>query len=541
MPRKKAVVVDETRNIALALKELCEEKGLPRSVVVEAMGEALKKAYFKYSDDYPDTVIKVDVDLDTGNITMAKIKNVVAEIEDDVFETDPEEAYEETGIHYNVGDVVETPIDITNFRRAAAMQAKSVFKQKLREAEKQLVIDQYADKVGDVLAGVVDAVESKHCIVKIGGHTNAYLNKSKMLPNETLKMGSFVKVYVEEVDKSATGAPIIVSRTNPRFVTRLMEQEISEITEGLVEIKHVSRQPGSRSKVSVFSKDANIDPSGACIGPHGQRIARVLVQLGNEKIDVVNYNENPLLYVADALKPANVVGIQLLDEENKACRAIVNDDQYSLAIGKEAQNVNLAVRLTGWKIDIKSVSDAEARGYTYQLVEDLKFMEQAKKARPSVVSKPEVKDTTPIVEEKPVVEEEVQVQVEVKSVEEKVETPVVEEKPVEVKPIEKEEKVVVKPTRSKTPNMFSELEAALNASSTSTEEAKPTKKKWKKATEEEEEKVEYVKKATPSNVLPVYTEEELRALAEEEEAEEAGRYDDDIDYDEFDEYYDEEF
>ena len=536
MPRKKAVVVDETRNIALALKELCEEKGLPRSVVVEAMGEALKKAYFKYSDDYPDTVIKVDVDLDTGNITMAKIKNVVAEIEDDVFETDPEEAYEETGIHYNVGDVVETPIDITNFRRAAAMQAKSVFKQKLREAEKQLVIDQYADKVGDVLAGVVDAVESKHCIVKIGGHTNAYLNKSKMLPNETLKMGSFVKVYVEEVDKSATGAPIIVSRTNPRFVTRLMEQEISEITEGLVEIKHVSRQPGSRSKVSVFSKDANIDPSGACIGPHGQRIARVLVQLGNEKIDVVNYNENPLLYVADALKPANVVGIQLLDEENKACRAIVNDDQYSLAIGKEAQNVNLAVRLTGWKIDIKSVTDAEINGYEYQSVEELKFMEQARRQRGTI--KP-VEKVAPVVEEVQEVQEEVVSVVETTPV---VETVVekVEEKVVEVKPVVEEvQEVKVTPTKAKTPNMFSELEAALNASTTQ-EEAKPAKKKFTKKTDKEEvEETKVVKKtATPTNVLPIYTEEELIALQEEEE-EEYNKYDDEIDYDEFDDYYDE--
>ena len=471
---------------------------------------------------------------------MAKIKNVVAEIEDDVFETDPEEAYEETGIHYNVGDVVETPIDITNFRRAAAMQAKSVFKQKLREAEKQLVIDQYADKIGDILAGVVDAVESKHCIVKIGGHTNAYLNKNKMLPNEVLKMGAFVKVYVEEVDKAATGAPIIVSRTNPRFVTRLMEQEIAEISDGTVEIKHVSRQPGSRSKVSVFSKDPNIDPSGACIGPRGSRIERVLVQLGNEKIDVVNYNENPLLYVADALKPANVIGIQLLDEENKACRAIVNDDQYSLAIGKEAQNVNLAVRLTGWKIDIKSVSDAENNGYSYQLVEELKFIEQAKKSRP-VVNKPQA----------PVVEEEVNV-VETPSKPVIEETPVVEVKPVEevkveVKPApvietKEEEKIVVKPTKSKTPNMFSELEAALNASTTQ-EDAKPTRKKnWKKATEEEEEEKVETKKTAPTNVLPIYTEEELRELEEQEAYEEEYEYDDeDIDYDEFDKYYDEEF
>ena len=381
MPRKKVEVVDETRNIALALKELCEDKGLPTSVVIDAMSEALKKAYFKFSGDYPDTIIKVDIDLNNGSIKMAKIKNVVAEIEDDVFETDPEEAFEETGKVYLVGDVVETPIDISNFRRAAAMQAKSVFKQKLREAEKQLVVDQFSDKVGDVLSGVVDAVEARHCIVKLANHTNAYLSKNSMLPNETFKIGSMVKVYVEEVDKSATGAPVIVSRTNPRFITRLMEQDISDIAEGVVEIKGVSRQPGSRSKVAVYSKNPNVDPSGACIGPHGSRIARVLTQIGNERIDVVNYNENPLLFVADALKPAVVIGIQVLDEQAKACRAIVADDQYSLAIGKEAQNVNLAVRLTGWKIDIKSTTDAEVNGYEYQLVEDLKFMEQARKSR----------------------------------------------------------------------------------------------------------------------------------------------------------------
>ena len=358
-----------------------------------------------------------------------------------------------------------------------------------------------------------------------------------MLPNETFKIGSPIKVYVEEVDKAATGAPVIVSRTNPRFVTRLMEQDISDIAEGVVEIKGVSRQPGSRSKVAVYSKNPNVDPSGACIGPHGSRIARVLAQIGNERIDVVNYNENPLLYVADALKPAVVIGIQVLDEQGKACRAIVADDQYSLAIGKEAQNVNLAVRLTGWKIDIKSTTDAEENGYEYQLIEDLKFMEQARKSRSSVVAA-----SKPVVEEVPVVEEEI---------EEVEETPIVEETKVEeVKPVKvekvvetkvEEEVIKVKPTKSKTPNMFSELEAALNASS-SQEEKQPTKKKsYKKNVEkeDEEEKVE-VKKSTYTNVVPVYTEEELRAIQEAEEAEEASRYDDDdIDYDEFDEYYDE--
>ncbi len=535
MPRKKVEVVDETKNIALALKELCEEKGLPTSVVVDAMSEALKKAYFKFSEDYPDTIIKVDIDLNTGAIKMAKVKNVVEEITDDVFETDPEEAFEATGVEYKVGDVVETPIDISSFRRAAAMQAKSVFKQKLREAEKQLVVDQFSDKVGDVLSGVVDAVETRHCIVKIANHTNAYLSKSNMLPNENFKIGSPIKVYVEEVDKTATGAPIIVSRTNPRFITRLMEQDIAEISEGIVEIKGVARQPGSRSKVAVSSKDVNVDPSGACIGPHGSRIARVLSQIGSERIDVINYNDNPLLFVADALKPAVVVGVQMLDEQNKACRAIVNDDQYSLAIGKEAQNVNLAVRLTGWKIDIKSTSDAEINGYEYQLVEDLKFMDQAKKNRgvskPSPVVTPIVEEETPIIEiQEPTIE----------IVEEEKPT-IVAEPPVVA---EKEPTITVKPTKSKTPNVFSELEAALNASSTASEEKAPAKKKsYKKPVEkEEEEKVETVvkKPTTPTNVLPVYTEEELRAIQEAEEAEEANKYDDDIDYDEFEDYYDDE-
>ena len=538
MPRKKVqkVEVDEYGKIALALKELCEEKGLPTSVVIDAMSEALKKAYFKFSDDYPDTVIRVDMDLDTGIISMVKIKNVVEEITDDVFETDPEEAYEETGIHYNVGDVVETPIDISKFRRAAAMQAKSVFKQKLREAEKQLVVQQYSDKVGDVLVGEVTAVETKHCIVKIGGHTNAYLSKNNMMPNETFKIGDMIKVYVEEVDKSATGAPIIVSRTNPRFITRLMEQDIAEIAEGIVEIKGVSRQPGSRSKVAVYSKEPNIDPSGACIGPHGSRILRVLTQISNERIDVVNYNENPLLYVADALKPAVVVGVQMLDEQTKACRVIVADDQYSLAIGKEAQNVNLAVRLTGWKIDIKSVTDAEINGYEYQSVEELKFMEQARRQRGTI--KP-VEKVAPVVEEVQEVQEEVVSVVETTPV---VETVVekVEEKVVEVKPVVEEvQEVKVTPTKAKTPNMFSELEAALNASTTQ-EEAKPAKKKFTKKTDKEEvEETKVVKKtATPTNVLPIYTEEELIALQEEEE-EEYNKYDDEIDYDEFDDYYDE--
>jgi len=543
MPRTKKVeqVVDENKAIALAIRALCEEKNLPVDIVKEAVAESLRKAYFKYSKDYPDSVIQVNIDLDSGEISMAKVRNVVAEIQDDVFETDPEEIYEETGIKYNVGDVVKTPIDISAFRRDAAMQAKSVLKQKLREAEKQMVTDKYSDKVGDVLVGSVEAIETKHCIIKIAGHTNAYLSKSKMLPNETFKYGQQIKVYVEEVDKAATGAPVIVSRVHPKFVAKLMEQDIVEISSGLVEIKSVSRQPGVRTKVAVTTKDPDIDPSGACIGQRGSRISRVTTQISPEKIDVVNYSENPLLFVADALKPATVIGVAMLDEENKQCRAIVADDQYSTAIGKEAQNVNLAVRLTGWKIDIKSETEAKENGYEYQLVEDLKVIEQAKKARGVV--RPTVTPVAPKVEVETTQEVETTTPV-TKTVETYVkpaevitpETKTVEEvKPVEVKP---------KATKASTKNSFAELEAALNAGTTQEEPTKTYKKKSYKKTNSEEEEEEYkmdpAKKANPNNMLPVYTEEELKALAEEEEAEEANQYDDDIDYDEFDDYYDDE-
>lgn len=543
MPRTKKVV-DEKANeallIAQALKELAKEKGLSNAVVVEAMGEALKKAYFKYSGDYTDTKIKVTMDLDTGVIYMAKIKEVVAEIEDDVFQTDPEEAFEETGIHYNIGDIVETPIDISAFRRAAAMQAKSVFKQKLREAEKKVVVDNFANKVGSILTGTVEAVEAKHCIIKLQGSTNAYLNKAKMLPGESLELGRVVSVYVEEVDKQATGAPIIVSRTHPRFVTCLMERDIGEIHDGIVEIKGIARQPGSRSKVAVYSKDPSIDPSGACIGHGGSRLSQVTSQLANEKIDVINYSENPLIYIADALKPAVVRGVRYIDEENKAAQAIVDDSQFSLAIGKEAQNVNLAVRLTGWKIDIKPLSVAEENGIEYQSVEDLRFMENARRNVKTPVRPTVVAPSAPVVDEV----ESISI-VDEPSITIEPTAPVIDE----VKPVAtpKEEKPVVRPTRSKSTNVFSELEAALNASSSSSNEPTPAKKKTTKKVnkdDEFEDEVVDTKKATPaapsSNVLPVYTEEELRAIAEEEEAEEDNKYDDEIDYDEFDEYYDDE-
>ena len=506
------------KELLKAIQELSDSKGISKDIIIDAIKEALIKAYFKYSDDDTDSIIHVVIDEMSGDIKMMKVKNVVAEIQDDVFETDPEEAKEQTGLDYQVGDTMEMPIDMSNFQRAAAIQAKNVFKQKLREAEKQIIFDQYNDKIDDIMVGVIEKVEPTHCLIKIN-NTYAYLSKANCLPNESLIPGKQIKVYIEDVDRRAQGAQIIVSRTCKGFVKRLMEQEINEIYEGIVEIKSIARIAGVRTKVAVYSKDINVEASGACIGPRGARIQRVISQIGGERIDVINYSDNPILFIADALKPANVLGVKI-NEETKSSIAILPEDQYSLAIGKEAQNVNLAVRLTGYKIDIKTEKEAQELGIEYQYVEEVKTIEEAKRRAPKIMVKVMPKQ------------------------EEKVEEVLAEEKPIETIPenveIEPIQEEVVRPTKtsSSTVSAFSELEAALSEKpSANLPEKKVTKKytKENKDAEIEEEKPKVAVK--PSIALPVYTEEEL-ARIEAEEMEEENPYDDDIDFDEFEDYYD---
>lgn len=528
-----------TQELLNAIQDLATTKGLSKQVIMDAMAEALKKAYLKYSGDDPtDTLLDVRFNDQTGEIQMVKEKNVVAEITDDVYETDPEEAKEQTGKDYKVGDVMEIPIDITQFQRAAAMQAKNVFKQKLREAEKQAIYAQYKDNINDIMIGTIERVEPNYCIVNLGS-ANAYLAKSKCLPNEALIVNRKIKVYVEDVDHRSQGTQIIVSRTAPGFVKRLMEQEISEIYDGTVEIKAIARNAGVRTKVAVYSKDINVDPSGACIGPKGNRINKVIEQIGRENIDVVNYSDNPILFIADALKPATIIGVKL-NEEEKSCIAVVPSDdaegsasEFSKAIGKGAQNVNLAVKLTGWKIDIKLQDEADQNGIDYALVEDVKLIEDAKRRAPKTL----VQTTAPKVEEQEVVKEEIV---------DKDTTPVMEEN-VSEQEIQVQEATTANmesftPTKtsSSTVSAFNEYEEALSNKSNTAQTERKTKK-YKKDKEEpqaekESEKV-VTKPAKPAITLPVYTEEELADI-EAEEAEEENKYDEEIDYDEFDDYYD---
>ena len=285
-----------------ALDAFEQEKGISKDVVIEALKEALEKAYKKNTD--PDALCRVDINPVKGTIEMYEQKNVVEEVSDDLYEIELEDAVK-VNPSLKVGDVLETPVDPDTLTRLAALQAKQVLTQKIREFEKQSVYDAYIDKKGDIIVGVVERIEPTFVLVNVG-KTNAIMKINHILPGENFKVGQTIRVYVVDVDKSAQGAAVVVSRTDPGFLKRLFESEISEIFDGTVEIKDIAREAGDRAKVSVFSRNKDVDPTGACIGQKGLRIQKISNQILGEKIDVINYYKDPILYIAEALKPANI-------------------------------------------------------------------------------------------------------------------------------------------------------------------------------------------------------------------------------------------
>ena len=242
----------------------------------------------------------------------------------------------------------------------ATIQTKQLFRQKIRETEKETLYNEFADKKDDIITGIVDRVEDKFAIVNIG-KTGAFLASNQQIPGEKLNEGQHLKVYVSDVDRGTKGTHIVVSRTEPSFVKRLFELEVPEVYDGTVEIKAVSREPGERSKVAVYTSNENIDPIGSCVGPKGSRVKNVVDELNGEMIDIILWSSDPVVFISNALSPSDVKWVSI-NEENHSALVVVPDDQLSLAIGKRGQNARLAVRLTGWKIDIKSVSEAVELG-----------------------------------------------------------------------------------------------------------------------------------------------------------------------------------
>ena len=345
--------------IFAALAMLEKERGIPQTFMMDKIIQAVTTAYKRDHKDVENVI--VDVDEEHQRLKMYVQKNVVAE-EDyvDPFNEIPVEEAKTISARYEIGDVVNIPVDNTEFGRIAAGNGKQVIIQGLREAERGMVYDEFNSKQHEILTGVVTRIDPRTNAVslRIGTgteSTEALLLSGEQVSGEELVEGQHVKVYVVDVRRSTRGPQILISRTHPGLVKRLFELEVPEIYDGTVEVKSIAREAGSRTKMAVWSADENVDPIGACVGPKGQRVAAIVDELRGEKIDIIKWSEDPAQFIAAALAPSDVVDV-MMAEEGKACRVIVPDDQLSLAIGKEGQNARLAARLTGYKIDIKPES-----------------------------------------------------------------------------------------------------------------------------------------------------------------------------------------
>ncbi len=342
----------DNKELILALEELEKENGIKKEYVLESIETALVTAYKRNFDALEN--VRVDIDHQTGATHVYAIKEVMERANDDALEISLEDAHK-INKDLKVGDSVEVEIVPKDFGRIAAQTAKQVIIQKLREVERDIVFNEYSERKGEIVSGIIQKADKNIVVMDLGKLEGIMLSKEKM-PTETYRVNDKIKAYVVDVERGAKGAPqVMVSRSHPDFVRKLLEFEIPEIYEGLIEIKSVSRDPGYRSKVAVYSPDPNIDPVGSCVGAKGVRIQNVINELHGEKIDVIEWDEDPSIFIASALLPAQILAVDIKEEE-KFAEVIVPDDQLSLAIGKSGQNARLAAKLTNWKIDIKSES-----------------------------------------------------------------------------------------------------------------------------------------------------------------------------------------
>lgn len=337
-----------------AIAFLSKEKGVSTDVICDSLEAVLITAYKKEPEANP--IADVELNRETGDYRIVAAQTVVEEVENLHGEISLEDA-RKLNPEYEVGDVVNVDVTPDNFGRIAAQAAKQVMIQRLREAERNIVYDEFYNRTDDIITGLIQRIENHNVYVDLG-KAEAVLPVSEQIPTETYTVGQRIKCYVVEVRKTTKGAQILVSRTHPGLLKRLFELEVPEIYEGVVELKSVAREPGRRSKIAVYSRDENVDSVGACVGPKGTRVQNIVTELQNEKIDIVKWDEDPAVYIANALSPAQVLSVTV-DESEKSSSVVVPDYQLSLAIGKAGQNARLAAKLTNWKIDIKSESQAQ--------------------------------------------------------------------------------------------------------------------------------------------------------------------------------------
>ena len=553
-----------------ALEEIEASKGISKATILTMLEESLIKAYKKQLGG-DDADVRVNIDVEKGIIEMYQAKKVVDEVEDDFLEVSVQDANAlDPNKKYVAGDEYLIYASIDELRKATAMSVKSMLKQKFAEAEKSILYETFKDKIGTLITGKVEKVDDRGISVNIV-KTSVYLPKKELIGDERFIVGETIKIYVDDVASGTKGAHIVVSRSKEGFLRCLFMEEIHDVYDGTVIIKNIAREAGERSKVAVYSHDPNIDPAGSCIGPNGSRIQKIVSQLGNgginkEKIDIIAYSDNMGMFIMESLKPATALGI-ILDEDKKAATVIVKDDSLSLAIGRRGVNVRLAVKLTGYNIDVKTESQALEEGLEYVSYNEIQLQEEAKKAALQAAAIKEENKETEVLrglpegyvapqdrvydddsssEDEDERNEALEVEAERKEVKEEIieeeATPVIEEAPVveEVKPqpTVKEEKKVEEHKEVKTTTSIEELEKSL-ADESSKKANKQNKKSFKKNTKKAEEETEENDKPVISTGerMSIYTEEELRQFEEEEQEQE--EYDDEeVDYDEYDEYYD---
>jgi transcription termination/antitermination protein NusA len=533
-----------------------EDRKVSKEIVVEALKEALSKAY-KKQIEIPDALVKVDIDEKTGELAIYQQYAIVDEVEDDELEISLSDA-RKFNPDAQVGDFHNVRKSIDELGRAAAILAKNVLKQKIREAEKQSVYDEYIDKKDEMVIGLIESVEEKFVVVNLG-KTLAMMPKAAQIPGENYRDGAKIRVVITEVTKETKGAQVLVSRADAKLVKRLFEKEVPEIFQGIVEIKAIAREAGERTKMAVFSKRADVDPIGACIGPRGSRVQVVIGELGNEKIDIFEWSENTIELIRNALAPASIIGV-LQTPERKGLIVVVEDNQLSLAIGKKGKNARLAVRLTGQRIDIKSRTEMDKSEtdwvgamseYSLEVQAQIaerqakKLEEERAKQRAEADALAAAREASRMAEadmnkddDEPVDDEEIVVKPTSPVTERVVES----EKPVEVKvkPEPKPEPVVVKKVKKpleRKADYVSKFETLADASKPVEVKAAP-KKKSKKEEEERKLRAADLRKDKDYEIKVEYTEEELAEIEKQNQVETF--VEEEIDYDQFDEYYEDE-
>ena len=566
-----------------AIRGVEDDKNVPENIVLEALTEAVAKA-FKKDSELQDIEVKAEINKKSKTIDIYQYYNVVEEVEDDELEISLEDA-KKIDSNAELGGQVREKKEITSMSRAAASLAKNVFRQKIREAEKVAVYNEYIDQKDEMVIGTVESVKDKFTLISLG-KTVALLSKSAEIPHEKLTEGQSIRVVITDVQKETKGSQVLVSRADATLVKRLFEKEVPEIYQGVVEIKSIAREAGERTKMAVLSHNPDVDPIGSCIGPRGSRVQKIIDELHGEKIDIFQWSDDITELVKNALAPAEIISV-LPGQDDNSLLVVVSEDQLSLAIGKRGKNARLAVKLTGRKIDIKTRQELEDMGKDYdellaqaevmkkKLAEEAKAknVERQKAAakeeeekRLAAIAKFRAENPDAIVDEdeeyipeemmervndtiideisnQPDEEEHQEAPAE-EPVVEAVEETVEEEKPVVVEKTAEEKEASRKHADleelAKKATYVSHFEKLVDSSKPKNTDSKYKKKKKK---DEEEYKVrnkdleEQIKKnLLVADNRPIYSEEELAEIEAQQESEAEKEYD--IDYDEYEEYYD---